>query len=150
MAPARYPKGALFCYQRPLSHLQSLRALQELITHFDHMEISILTYCLHFLYAVRESFFLFFLSNIKSYRDKVLKHYDLLDYNTKTEPRGSKYHDYPLGLNVVLNTTDNTKLHINTRSHFTFDAMVKWLLWLLLERILLDLALICNLIRIFI
>ena len=34
--------------------------------------------------------FFFFLSNIKSYRDKVLKHYDLLDYNTKTEPRGSK------------------------------------------------------------
>ena len=33
---------------------------------------------------------IFFSSNIKSYRDKVLKHYDLLDYNTKTEPRGSK------------------------------------------------------------
>ena len=32
----------------------------------------------------------FFLSNIKSYRDKVLKHYDLLDYNTKAEPRRSK------------------------------------------------------------
>ena len=67
---------------------------------------------------------LFFLSNIKSYRDKVLKHYDLLDYNTKTEPRGSKISDYPLGLNVNLNTTDNTKLHMNTRSHFKFDAMV--------------------------
>ena len=62
----------------------------------------------------------FFLSNIKSYRDKVLKHYDLLDYNTKTEPRGAKYHDYPLGLSIYLKTTDNTKLHINTQLHFTF------------------------------
>ena len=40
-------------------------------------------------------------------------------------PGGAKYHDYPLGLNVDLNTTDNTKLHINTQSHFTFDTMVK-------------------------
>ena len=32
----------------------------------------------------------FFLSNIKFYRDKVPKHYELLDYNTKTEPRRSK------------------------------------------------------------
>ena len=33
---------------------------------------------------------IFFLSNIKFYRDKVPKHYKLLDYNTKTEPRMSK------------------------------------------------------------
>ena len=37
-------------------------------------------------------------SNIKSYRDKVLKHYDLLDYNTKTEPRGSKISWLPPGI----------------------------------------------------
>ena len=43
----------------------------------------------------------------------------------RQNPGGAKYHDYPLGLSVYLNTTDNTKLHINTRSHFTFDAMVK-------------------------
>ena len=41
----------------------------------------------------------FFLSNIKSYRDKVLKHYDLLDYNTKTEPRGVQNFSV-LGLNL--------------------------------------------------
>ena len=46
--------------------------------------------------------YLFFLSNIKSYRDKVLKHYDLLDYNTKTEPGGgAKYHDYPPGIERI-------------------------------------------------
>ena len=27
---------------------------------------------------------------------------------------------------VYLNTTNNTKLHMNTQSHFTYDAMVKW------------------------
>ena len=32
----------------------------------------------------------FFLSIIKFYRNKAPKHYTLLDYNTKTEPRGSK------------------------------------------------------------
>ena len=44
----------------------------------------------------------------------------------RQNPGGAKYHDYPLGLNVYLNTTDNTKLHINTWSHFTFDAMDRW------------------------
>ena len=39
---------------------------------------------------IRKIYLFFFLSNIKSYRDKVLKRYDLLDDNTKTEPRGSK------------------------------------------------------------
>ena len=42
----------------------------------------------------------------------------------RQNPGGAKYHDYPLGLNVYLNTTDNTKLHINTRSHFT---LTPWL-----------------------
>ena len=43
----------------------------------------------------------FFLSNIKSYRDKVLKHYDLLDYNTKTEPRGGKISWLPPGIERI-------------------------------------------------
>ena len=43
----------------------------------------------------------------------------------RQNPGGAKYHDYLLGLNVYLNTTDNTKLHMNIQSHFTFDAMVK-------------------------
>ena len=63
----------------------------------------------------------FFQSSNISLKDKIPKPYEILFYNTMTEPMGgAKYYDSPLGLNIDLNTTADTKLHKNTWSHFTF------------------------------
>ena len=65
-----------------------------------------------------------FFFKYKILQNKVPEHYELLDYNTKMEPRGSKIPWLLSGIIYTPKYNSNSKYKINmhTWSYFTFDA----------------------------